>query len=38
VVDIEKSPDLGLLGLNFLNNFKMEVNNEQGIMTLAPIY
>jgi len=38
VVDIEGNPSLGLLGLNFLNNFEMEVNNEKGIMTLAPIY
>lgn len=38
VLDIEKAPDVGLLGLNFLNKFDVAIDNDKGIMTLAPIF
>jgi clan AA aspartic protease (TIGR02281 family) len=36
VLDIPDQPDLGLLGLNFLNKFRMDMNTEQGILLLEP--
>ena len=36
VLDIPGQPDLGLLGLNFLNKFRMDMNTEQGILLLEP--
>jgi len=36
VLDIPDQPDLGLLGLNFLQNFRMDVNTEAGILLLEP--
>ncbi len=37
VVDLPQQPELGLLGLNYLNNFRMNMNSEQGVLTLEPL-
>ena len=34
VIEIPSHPDSGLLGLDFLNNFNMEIDNERGILKL----
>jgi clan AA aspartic protease (TIGR02281 family) len=36
VVDIPEQPGIGLLGLNFLNRFRMDLNTKAGVLTLAP--
>jgi len=36
VMDLPEYPGIGLLGMNYLNRFKMEVNADDGILTLAP--
>ncbi len=36
VLDIPEQPDLGLLGLNFLQNFRLDMNTEQGVLLLEP--
>jgi clan AA aspartic protease (TIGR02281 family) len=36
VVDIPDRPSLGLLGLNYLDQFRMELNNEEGVLLLRP--
>ena len=36
VVDIPEQPGIGLLGLNFLNRFRMDLNTQAGVLTLAP--
>lgn len=36
VMDLPEHPDIGLLGMNYLNRFKMEVNADDGILTLMP--
>ena len=36
VLDIPDQPDLGLLGLNYLQNFRMDVDTEQGTLLLEP--
>jgi clan AA aspartic protease (TIGR02281 family) len=36
VLDLPEHPDIGLLGMNYLNRFKMEVNADEGILTLTP--
>ncbi len=36
VVDIPNQSDLGLLGLNFLERFRMNLNSEKGILLLEP--
>ncbi len=36
VVDIPSQSDLGLLGLNFLERFRMNLNSEKGILLLEP--
>jgi len=36
VLDIPDQPDLGLLGLNYLENFRVDMNTEQGILLLEP--
>ena len=36
VLDIPGQPNLGLLGLNFLHYFHMEINNKKGILLLKP--
>lgn len=36
ILDIPGRPDLGLLGLNYLSLFHMEINSEQGTLTLTP--
>ena len=36
VLDIPGQPDLGLLGLNFLQLFHVEMDNEKGILILKP--
>jgi clan AA aspartic protease (TIGR02281 family) len=38
VLDIPGQPKLGLLGLNFLHYFHMEINNKKGILLLKPRY
>jgi clan AA aspartic protease (TIGR02281 family) len=36
VLDIPNQPDLGLLGLNYLEQFRMDMNTEEGILLLEP--
>ncbi|MFW8601339.1 retropepsin-like aspartic protease family protein [Desulfobacterota bacterium M19] len=36
VMDIPGQPGVGLLGLNYLKRFKMNLNNEQGSLLLTP--
>ena len=36
VIDIPDRPGLGLLGLNFLRRFRMEIDDEKGILLLEP--
>ncbi|MEJ2168458.1 MAG: retroviral-like aspartic protease family protein [Desulfobacterales bacterium] len=36
VLDIPNQPDLGLLGLNYLQRFRMDMNTEAGVLTLEP--
>ncbi len=36
VLDIPDQPDLGLLGLNYLQNFRMDVDTERGTLLLEP--
>jgi clan AA aspartic protease (TIGR02281 family) len=36
VVDIPSQSDLGLLGLNFLERFRMELNTDEGVLLLEP--
>jgi clan AA aspartic protease (TIGR02281 family) len=36
VLDLPEHPDIGLLGMNYLNRFKMEVNADEGILILTP--
>lgn len=36
VLDIPDQPDLGLLGLNYLQHFRMDMNTEQGVLLLEP--
>jgi predicted aspartyl protease len=35
-MDLPEHPGIGLLGMNYLNRFKMEVNADDGILTLVP--
>ena len=36
VLDIPDQPDMGLLGLNYLQNFRMDMNTEAGVLLLEP--
>jgi clan AA aspartic protease (TIGR02281 family) len=36
VVDLPGQPGVGLLGMNYLNNFRMDVNTSEGILMLEP--
>lgn len=36
VLDLPNQEDHGLLGLNFLNNFRMNLNASEGLLTLEP--
>ena len=36
VMDIPDQPGVGLLGLNYLNRFKIDLQNDQGKLTLRP--
>jgi len=36
VLDIPNQPDWGLLGLNFLQRFRMDMNTEEGVLLLEP--
>ncbi|MEE4264694.1 MAG: aspartyl protease family protein [Desulfobacteraceae bacterium] len=36
VLDIPDQPELGLLGLNYLQNFRMDMNTEAGVLLLEP--
>lgn len=36
VIDLPNRPGLGLLGLNFLNRFRLDLQAEKGILTLEP--
>ena len=36
VLDIPDQPDIGLLGLNYLQHFRMDMNTEQGVLLLEP--
>jgi hypothetical protein len=35
-MDLPNQPDLGLLGLNYLRRFRMDLNTEDGMLLLAP--
>jgi clan AA aspartic protease (TIGR02281 family) len=36
VMDIPNQPGLGLLGLNYLSRFRMDLNTDEGLLMLAP--
>jgi clan AA aspartic protease (TIGR02281 family) len=36
VLDIPNQPDWGLLGLNYLQRFRMDMNTEEGVLLLEP--
>lgn len=36
VIDIPTQSGVGLLGLNYLNRFRMDLNTQSGVLTLAP--
>ena len=36
VMDLPNQPDVGLLGLNFLRRFRMNLNTDEGMLMLAP--
>lgn len=36
VVDLPGQPGVGLLGMNYLSNFRMDINTDDGILMLAP--
>jgi predicted aspartyl protease len=36
VLDIPNQPELGLLGLNYLHRFRMDMNTEAGVLMLEP--
>jgi len=36
VLDIPNQPDWGLLGLNYLQQFRMDMNTEEGVLSLEP--
>jgi clan AA aspartic protease (TIGR02281 family) len=36
VMDLPDRPDLGLLGLNYLSRFRMDLNTDEGILMLTP--
>jgi len=36
VLDIPNQPQLGLLGLNFLNKFRMDIDSGKGVLSLEP--
>ena len=38
VVDLPNQPEVGLLGLNYLRRFRMNLNTNEGIFTLEPRY
>jgi len=36
VIDLPDRPGLGLIGLNFLNSFRLDLQSDEGILTLEP--
>jgi clan AA aspartic protease (TIGR02281 family) len=36
VLDLPNQPNVGLLGMNYLSLFRMNINSDRGILTLAP--
>jgi clan AA aspartic protease (TIGR02281 family) len=36
VMDLPDRPELGLLGLNYLSRFRMDLNTEEGVLLLTP--
>jgi clan AA aspartic protease (TIGR02281 family) len=36
VMDLPNQPDVGLLGLNYLRRFRMDLNTDRGLLMLAP--
>jgi clan AA aspartic protease (TIGR02281 family) len=36
VVDLPGQPGVGLLGMNYLRNFRMDIDTDQGLLTLVP--
>ena len=36
VLDIPDNPELGLLGMNFIRNFEMDLDNQKGQLILRP--
>ena len=37
VIDIPQNPKIGLLGLNFLRNFRMDLDTDKGVLILEPL-
>lgn len=37
VVDLPQQPGIGLLGLNYRNRFRMNLNTDEGLLTLDPL-
>ena len=36
VVDLPGQPGVGLLGMSYLSNFRMDLDTDQGVLILAP--
>jgi predicted aspartyl protease len=36
VLDLPNQPDTGLLGMNYLRRFRMDLNTDEGLLLLAP--
>ena len=36
ILDIPERPGLGLLGLNYLRHFHMELNSDKGVLLMKP--
>jgi predicted aspartyl protease len=36
VLDLPNQPDTGLLGMNYLRRFRMDLNTDEGTLLLAP--
>ena len=36
VMDLPNQPNVGLLGLNYLRRFRMDLNTDEGLLMLAP--
>lgn len=36
VLDLPNQPETGLLGMNYLRRFRMDLNTDEGLLLLAP--